>query len=365
MRSSRPSLTLDLGDASAAVHEAPASVEKFLYGQHFEPVVLVGVCGLVLDERIQPRERVDPAKIREYAELLAEAMAEGRDPAEVFDDPLIVYVDSDGTQRVAEGFHRTSAAREAQATMLRAILRPGGIAAARLWSAGSNKGHGLPRTAEDKRRVLLWFLDDAKGQVTLTPEALRRLPEAMRARVRPGETVDLSDGLIGHLCQVSQSTVSRLRAKLRSERAGAGAPAGAAATHAAHDLPGTRMGLDGRRRQVRALAAPDLAAARRNDDADPARGKPAAPAEPRPEVRPGPDGDTRDPRQLVNWQALGQAWARNHEVPQEDEALRRSLAGAFKLPLDAAKWAASIVGGQGDKVRNMALHGLVAGARGR
>lgn len=39
------------------------------------------------------------------------------------------------------------------------------------------------------------------------------------------------------------------------------------------------------------------------------------------------------------------------------------MANAFEVPLAAAKWGAAISKGQGDKVRDIALHALVAGAR--
>lgn len=374
MRMRRPEMSLDLGDgagaaAAAAEHVTAPTTQRFLYGDREVPV-RVQVAELDLEDRIQPREKMDPATVVEYAALLAEAVAEGIDQAEVFDDPLIVYVDPvDGKKRPAEGFHRTSSVRlraekdgKPQGELM-AILRPGGLREARLWAAGSNKGHGLRRRAEDRRRVLLWFLDDEKGQVTLTPELLQRFPADKRDKIPLGRPITASDHVIAALCQVNQSTVTRLRGDLRRERAGA-APATDAAHQTGAPEPEKRMGLDGRERRVpqkitrlfrEELNQPDLAAARRNEDAPPTDG-----------VRRGADLDVHDPQKIIDWRLMGAAWARKEgkdgEVPKDPKELRRLLAAAYLVELNCAKWGAVMAKGQGDRVRDQALHALVEGA---
>lgn len=339
-----------------------------------EPTVRVIVDELVLDDRIQPREKMDPAKVAEYCELLREAAVDGRDLAAVFADPLVVYVDAAGIKRVAEGFHRTAAARlraekdGGSAGELLAVVRSGGLAEARLWAAGTNI-HGLSRTAGDTRRVLLWFVDDAASHVTLTPEIMPRLSDAFRSRVQPGQTVPISDGLIADLCKVHQSTVTRLRARLRRERAGethALHESGDGPTHALHESPPEkRIGRDGVERTVpkrlfrEELAAEDLASVRRQEDADPGR-RPAAQPQ-----RVGPDGPTRDLRKLFDWRSAGAAWLKQNRKAKggSDDKLRRRLAAAFREPLAIAAWGAAAGGGKAPAVRDQALRELVQGAR--
>lgn len=376
MRTRRPEMVLDLGQgdgatAAAAEHVTAPTAQRFLYGDREVPV-RVQVAELELEPTLQPRDKMDPGTVVEYAALLAEAAAEGLDQAEVFDDPLIVYVDPvTGRKRVAEGYHRTSSVRlraekdgKPQGQLL-AIFRPGGLTEARLWAAGSNKGHGLRRRAEDRRRVLLWFLDDEKGVVTLTPELLQRFPPDKRDKIPVGKPITASDHVIAALCQVSQPTVSRLRADLKRERAG-GAPTDAANQTGAPAVPEKRMGLDGKERRVpvrppqkdgaaarRELAHPDLAAARRNEDAPPKDG-----------VRCGADLDVHDPQKIVDWRQMGAAWARKQEgqVPTDKTELRRLLAASYLVELACAKWGAVMARGQGDRVRDQALHALVEGA---
>lgn len=224
--------------------------------------VEVLVAELVLDDRIQPREKIDPAKVLEYADLLTDARDEGRDLLRVFKDPIEVYVDPEtGTKYVAGGFHRTLSARKAQVPTLLAIVRPGGIYEARLWASGTNHGNGLPRSEGDRRRVLHWYLDDPSGTVRLTPEVIERLPPAARRSIQPGVPVALSDHLIADLCKVSQSTVTRRRQKMREERAGAGSTDAAHQLHLDEVAAAPRLGADGRARRPPVRTATPVAAA--------------------------------------------------------------------------------------------------------
>jgi len=136
---------------------------------------------LILDRDVQPRATMSRSTIRDYAVLYAEGQMLA---------PIDVYHEG-GHYRVADGFHRVQAARQAGRTEITATVWPGTKREALLHACRANK-HGKPLTNEDKRRVVTRMLEDAEwGQ--------------------------WSDNTIAKHCGVAQSFVSKRRRSLHSE----------------------------------------------------------------------------------------------------------------------------------------------------
>ena len=132
------------------------------------------------DGGTQPRSRIDPDTVDEYAnEMKRDAMF----------PPLVVFYDGEHYW-LADGFHRLYAhnwAREGkpiECNVLQGTQRD-----AILYSVGANARHGLRRTNEDKRRAVTRLLED-------------------------DEWGRWSDNEIARRCQVSQPFVSGLRSSL-------------------------------------------------------------------------------------------------------------------------------------------------------
>ncbi|MBM4020188.1 MAG: hypothetical protein FJ288_18025 [Planctomycetes bacterium] len=97
-----------------------------------------------LDGGTQPRVRIDPETVREYAERMK---AGDRFP------PVQVYFD--GTDHwLSDGFHRVKAAGEAGIKSIQAEVWEGTRDDAFWMSLAANKDHGLRRTNEDKVRAV-------------------------------------------------------------------------------------------------------------------------------------------------------------------------------------------------------------------
>ncbi len=130
-----------------------------------------------LDGGTQPRARLDPELVSEYAEAM--------DKGDKF-PPVTVFFD--GTDYwLADGFHRVHAADQARILVVDANIRQGTRRDAILFSASANSSHGLRRSNEDERRAVMTLLDDQ-------------------------EWSKWSDGEIARRCAVSQRFVSGLRA---------------------------------------------------------------------------------------------------------------------------------------------------------
>lgn len=132
--------------------------------------------------------------------------------------PAIELVrDANGRLYCADGFHRRAAYRRLGRTEVRARIRPGTLAEARLRNGIANLSHGLPMSTADRRRQAAWLLS--------VPEYAAR-----------------SDRWIAEACGVSPTTIGNLRAARQKYPAG---PDGA-------DEPEYRVGADGKKRRVRA-----------------------------------------------------------------------------------------------------------------
>lgn len=99
-------------------------------------------------EQTQMRAAMTPAKIQEYAELMAEQGGPDTFPA------IVVYQIRRDVYVLADGFHRCEAAVMAGFTTIPAEIRQGTIDDAVLWAIQANARHGLPRTNADKRRAV-------------------------------------------------------------------------------------------------------------------------------------------------------------------------------------------------------------------
>ncbi len=102
------------------------------------------------DGGTQPRAFMDGSTVQEYSLEMSNGV--------VF-PPVIVFYD--GTNYwLADGFHRVSAAVFCGWTTIAAIVKQGTCRDAVLFSCGVNATHGLRRSNEDKRRVVLRLLED-------------------------------------------------------------------------------------------------------------------------------------------------------------------------------------------------------------
>lgn len=261
-------------------------------------------------ERIQPRAGLNEAKAEEYAQVFREG---GEMP------PGRVYTDG-STRWLARGYHRYHGARRAGRTSLRFELRPGTRRDAWLDAMEDNGQHGLPRSDADKRLLARKILLD---------EELQRFTDSDLAR-----RFQLSRGFMGIMRkEVLPSTVDEGQPRPRLSMRG-GKPI---------EIDTARIGS--RQKEAakarRELAQPDLAAARRNEDAPLRHGD---------GVRAGADLDVHDPSKITDWRALGATWAKKAgKLPKDEKELRRLLAAHFLVELN--------------RLRDQALHALVEGAQ--
>lgn len=192
---------------------------------------------LVLDPRAQPRLHMDLDTVTEYAERMQ--ADDEFPPVVVFDDDHVLWV--------VDGFHRVEAAKRAELKRMLCELHKGDFQDAVWYSLGANKQHGLPRTNEDKRAAVLKALqDELHGR-----QSSRAI--ALHVGVHP-------------------STVDKIRAEVT---------AGVRQLHdvpgdpVTHDLPETRVGLDGKTRRVKV----------RSEEAETADAADVAEAEPKPTLK--------------------------------------------------------------------------------
>lgn len=108
------------------------------------------------DGGTQARAGLNNEKVNEYKELLRESGGEWP-----FKDPIVVFYD--GTDYwLADGFHRFHACWTGGRYTVEADVRQGTRREAQLHAVGANADHGLPRTADDKRRAVTLLLEDAE-----------------------------------------------------------------------------------------------------------------------------------------------------------------------------------------------------------
>jgi len=102
--------------------------------------------------------------------------------------PVTLYSDGE-TYWIADGFHRTEAAREAGMETVEAEVLEGSQRDARLAALSANEAHGLRRTNEDRRN-------------------------AVREVLRDPEWSQWPDRELARACRVSHPTVAKVRAEM-------------------------------------------------------------------------------------------------------------------------------------------------------
>jgi len=129
-----------------------------------------------LDGNTQPRSRVYDETVTSYTEALLEGSK--FPPVDVFFDGKHYWL--------ADGFHRYHAHRRNKVPNIDVTVHNGTKRDAFIFSRGANAEHGLPRTNEEKRAVVVSLLDDPEYE-------------------------DASDRDIAKVCKVSNMTVGRIR----------------------------------------------------------------------------------------------------------------------------------------------------------
>lgn len=143
-----------------------------------------------LDGGTQPREAIDEALVAEYAErMVCDDRGFVIDPEGVDWHKIVVFEDDDGELWLADGFHRTHAAKKAGLEKFQADFREGSQRDAIEHSFGVNANHGKRRTNADKRRVVERALGDPIW-------------------------VTWADARLARLCKVSRTFVTRVRQEL-------------------------------------------------------------------------------------------------------------------------------------------------------
>lgn len=145
---------------------------------------------IMVDPRLQPRAKGnDAATVAEYAEAYrrGEKLPEG-----------VVVHTSKGWYFLAEGFQRFEGAKQAGLETLPFEVVKGEYIDAKLIAAGSNKGHGLKRTNEDKRRAVQfalearteWTNEEVANHVGVGQEMVADIRVALGAVVDDGDAED-------------------------------------------------------------------------------------------------------------------------------------------------------------------------------
>ncbi len=113
-----------------------------------DKLTMLKVVEIRTDLGTQTRCSIDEATVAEYADAVKAGA--NLPPVEVFHD---------GNDYIlADGFHRVMAYQRIARETISAKVFKGTAKDALIHSLGSNKGHGLKRTNEDKRRAALWTI---------------------------------------------------------------------------------------------------------------------------------------------------------------------------------------------------------------
>ena len=129
-----------------------------------------------IDGGTQSRKQVYEDTVASYTELLLDGI---KMPA-----PIVFY---DGKEYwLADGFHRYHAHKRSVHKAIDCEIHNGTKRDAFIFSRSANAEHGLPRTNEEKRLVIMSLLDDI-------------------------EYADASEREIGRICKVSHMTVARVK----------------------------------------------------------------------------------------------------------------------------------------------------------
>jgi hypothetical protein len=111
---------------------------------------LIDLSRIRIDGGTQTRVSLNEATVADYADALREGV---KLPA------VVVFFDG-SDHWLADGFHRYHAHKAARKPSVVVEIHNGTKRDAKLYSAGANATHGLPRTNADKRRAVQMMLDD-------------------------------------------------------------------------------------------------------------------------------------------------------------------------------------------------------------
>jgi hypothetical protein len=210
---------------------------------------------IVVDKTIQPRLRLDPKAVEDYAQSMADG---GHFP------PVVVFSDFDEEYILADGFHRVAAAKEAGLVEILVEVRFGNERDARLFAVGANATHGLRRTNADKRKAVTMLLEDEEwGQ--------------------------WSDREIARLASVSHTFVSKVRAEANEQSRIEGPTASHSDNTGEDGLSGNGCQMPGDNRLVRRGDSEyemDVSGIGKKDDKDTDPGFESAPVQPEEEGQP-------------------------------------------------------------------------------
>lgn len=134
----------------------------------------------------QPRCEINEELVIEYAQ----AMAGGAKfpPVVVFQDGVNSWL--------ADGFHRTHAARRASIDFIAAEIHHGTKREAVLYSVGANAAHGQRRTNADKRKAVMTLLEDDEWSQWSTNDVAKQcsvswhLVERLKSSLRENEVTE-------------------------------------------------------------------------------------------------------------------------------------------------------------------------------
>lgn len=124
----------------------------------------IAICRIRLDGGTQPRAAISEATVAEYAERIH--AGDVMPPLDVFFDGVEYWL--------ADGFHRYHATQRLGKEHVRARVHTGTRRDAVLFSVGVNRGHGLQRTNEDKRKAVGTLLSDSEWAAWSDHEIAKR-----------------------------------------------------------------------------------------------------------------------------------------------------------------------------------------------
>ncbi|MCH8490801.1 MAG: ParB/RepB/Spo0J family partition protein [Oceanicaulis sp.] len=119
---------------------------------------------IIADPDCQLRAAGSAATVDDYAEALREGAK--FPPVTVFHDGKHYWL--------GDGFHRVDAHKLAGIDEIEADIREGDLRDAKLFAAGANAAHGLPRTQADKRNAITTLLNDEQWKEWSDKEIARR-----------------------------------------------------------------------------------------------------------------------------------------------------------------------------------------------
>lgn len=123
---------------------------------------------LITSQELQARTRLDPSVVEEYAEAMMSSTANF--------PPIDVWIGSDESIYLIDGFHRVEACRKIERDSIRAnVIELPNYQEAVWWAAGANQNHGLRRTNLDKLRALELVVEMADAEGLSDREVARRI----------------------------------------------------------------------------------------------------------------------------------------------------------------------------------------------